>query len=61
MVTHSMKQALIWSDRTTMLHEGQFIFDLNGEVRSKLTVADLLQRFEQLQGNQVSDDALLLG
>jgi putative ABC transport system ATP-binding protein len=61
MVTHSMKQALIWGDRTIMLHEGQIIFDLCGEARSKLTVADLLQQFEQLQGNQVSDDALLLG
>ena len=61
MVTHSMKQALIWGDRTIMLHEGQIIFDLSGEARSKLTVADLLQQFERLQGNEVSDDALLLG
>lgn len=61
MVTHSMKQALIWGDRTIMLHEGQIIFDLCGEARSKLTVADLLQQFEQLHGSQVSDDALLLG
>ena len=61
MVTHSMKQALIWGDRTIMLHGGQIIFDLSGEARSQLTVADLLQQFEQLQGNQVSDDALLLG
>ncbi len=61
MVTHSMKQALIWGDRTIMLHEGQIIFDLCGEARSKLTVVDLLQQFEQIQGNQVSDDALLLG
>jgi putative tryptophan/tyrosine transport system ATP-binding protein len=61
MVTHSMKQALQWGDRTIMLHEGRIIFDLMGEARSRLTVQDLLQQFEQLQGNEVSDDALLLG
>lgn len=61
MVTHSMKQALQWGDRTIMLHEGRIIFDLSGPERSQLTVQDLLQLFEQLQGNEVSDDTLLLG
>lgn len=61
MVTHSMKQALQWGDRTIMLHEGRIILDLIGEARSRLTVKDLLQQFEQLQGNEVSDDSLLLG
>ncbi len=61
MVTHSMKQALQWGDRTIMLHEGRIVFDLMGEARSKLTVQDLLQQFEQLEGNAVSDDSLLLG
>ncbi len=61
MVTHSMKQALQWGDRTIMLHEGQIVFDLMGEARSQLTVQDLLQQFEQLQGKELSDDSLLLG
>jgi putative tryptophan/tyrosine transport system ATP-binding protein len=61
MVTHSMKQALQWGDRTIMLHEGRIVFDLMGEARSQLTVQDLLQQFEQLQGHEVSDDSLLLG
>ncbi|MGI0491446.1 ABC transporter ATP-binding protein [Alkalinema pantanalense CENA528] len=61
MVTHSMKQALALGDRTIMLHGGQIIFDIAGPERSDLTVADLLQQFEQLQEEDLADDSLLLG
>lgn len=61
MVTHSMQQALHIGTRTIMLHQGRVIFDVKGEERAKLTVADLLQKFEQTQGELLSDDSLLLG
>jgi putative ABC transport system ATP-binding protein len=61
MVTHSMRQALTMGDRTVMLHEGRIIFDVAGEERSGLEVTDLLRRFEELRGEDLADDALLLG
>jgi putative tryptophan/tyrosine transport system ATP-binding protein len=61
MVTHSMQQALRMGDRTIMLHQGKIIFDIAASDRDGLTVTDLLQRFAQLQGEDLTDDALLLG
>ncbi|MCX8618922.1 ABC transporter ATP-binding protein [Gilliamella sp. B2923] len=61
MVTHSMKQALEYGNRTVMLHQGQVVLDVSGEKRSKLTVTDLLEMFEKTRGEKVTDDALLLG
>ena len=61
MVTHSMQQALRMGDRTIMLHNGKIIFDITATERAGLTVTDLIQRFAQLQGEALSDDALLLG
>lgn len=56
MVTHSLQQALHTGTRTVMLHEGKVIYDVSGETRSKLTVADLLKQF----GTSIDDDRLLL-
>ncbi|OCG19416.1 MULTISPECIES: ABC transporter ATP-binding protein [unclassified Gilliamella] len=61
MVTHSMKQALEYGNRTVMLHQGQVVLDVSGEQRAKLTVTDLLDMFEKTRGEKVTDDALLLG
>ena len=61
MVTHSMAQALQFGDRTVMFHRGQIIFDVAGEKRLAMGVADLLNLFKRGQGEELSDDALLLG
>lgn len=61
MVTHSMRQALDIGDRTVMLHQGQVVLDVSGEQRKGLEVTDLLQMFEKVRGEQIDDDALLLG
>ncbi len=62
MVTHSMQQALEVGTRTIMLHEGKIVFDVKGEERKGLTVVDLLDLFKKnQQGEELSDDALLLG
>lgn len=62
MVTHSMQQALEVGTRTIMLHEGKIVFDVKGEERKGLTVVDLLDLFKKnQQGEELSDDSLLLG
>lgn len=60
MVTHSMRQALDYGDRTVMLHQGQVAFDVAGEERQKMDVPDLLHLFEQNRHEKLSDDGLLL-
>jgi putative ABC transport system ATP-binding protein len=61
MVTHSMRQALDYGDRTVMLHQGQVVLDVEGEKRAGLGVADLLDMFEKTRGETIADDSLLLG
>ncbi|MEG9531558.1 ABC transporter ATP-binding protein [Mannheimia bovis] len=61
MVTHSMRQALDYGDRTVMLHQGQVAFDVSGEQRKQMDVPDLLRLFQQNRHEQLSDDGLLLG
>ena len=61
MVTHSMRQALDVGDRTVMMHRGRIAFDVAGESRARLDVPDLLRLFEASRGEQLADDALLLG
>jgi len=61
MVTHSMRQALDVGERTVMLHQGQVVLDVAGEERSRLDVPDLLKMFAKVRGEELADDALLLG
>lgn len=61
MVTHSMAQALQFGDRTVMFHRGEIVFDVFGKERRAMSVADLLALFKRDQGEELSDDALLLG
>lgn len=61
MVTHSMRQALDIGDRTIMLHQGRVVLDVSGEQRSRLDVPHLLEMFQRVRGETVSDDSLLLG
>ena len=60
MVTHSMRQALGHGDRTVMLHEGRIVLDVAGDERSRMRVEDLLHLFEQVRGQALDDDKLLL-
>lgn len=61
MVTHSMRQALDFGDRTVMLHAGKVVLDVAGSARQGLKVEDLLHMFEKVRGEELDDDALLLG
>ena len=61
MVTHSMRQALDVGERTVMLHQGQVVLDVSGDERARLDVPDLLKMFAKVRGEELADDALLLG
>lgn len=60
MITHNMKDALRLGNRIIMMHEGRIIFDAEGEEKAKLTVADLLQKFEQASGGEFANDRMML-
>lgn len=61
MVTHSMRQALDHGTRTVMLHEGKVAFDVAAAERARLDVPDLLALFRKVRGEELSDDALVIG
>jgi len=61
MVTHSMRQALDYGQRTLMLHEGRIVFDVAGDTRQGLDVPDLLALFARQRDQVLADDSLLLG
>jgi putative ABC transport system ATP-binding protein len=55
MVTHSMAQAATLGDRLIMLHKGGVIHDIAGTEKHRLTVEDLLARFEQVRRSDLLD------
>ncbi|MBD8687968.1 MULTISPECIES: ABC transporter ATP-binding protein [unclassified Rhizobium] len=61
MVTHSMRQALDYGDRTIMLHAGEIVLDVSGESRKGLQVEDLIEMFRNIRGQTLDDDELLIG
>ena len=61
MVTHSMRQALDYGDRTIMLHQGRIVLDVAGAARRSMTIEDLLRLFRRKEGAELADDQLLLG
>ncbi|MGI6686534.1 MAG: ABC transporter ATP-binding protein [Bacillota bacterium] len=60
MVTHNMRDALKYGNRTVMMHEGKIILNLEGEKKKKTMVDDLLKMFEQVSGNTMDNDRMLL-
>lgn len=57
MITHNMRDALKYGNRLIMLSDGHIILDVKGEEKEKLTIEDLLQKFE-LNGASISDKML---
>lgn len=57
MVTHNMKDALLYGNRLIMMMEGKIIFDVKGEEKKKLTVEDLLEKFSV--NGEMSDKIVL--
>ncbi len=60
MITHNMKDALRLGNRLIMMHEGKIIFDVRDEEKKKLTVEDLLAKFEEVSHGEFANDRMLL-
>lgn len=60
MVTHNMKDAITHGSRLIMMHEGRIIYDVEGEEKKKLKVADLLKKFEEASGGEFANDRMML-
>ena len=60
MVTHNMKDAITYGNRLIMMHEGQIIYDVSGEEKKNLKVADLLAKFEEVSGGEFANDRMML-
>ena len=48
MITHNMKDAITYGNKIVMMNEGEIIFTAQGEEKQNLTVADLLNKFQEL-------------
>ena len=60
MITHNMQSALQMGNRTIVMDRGTIALDIAGESRQKLTVSDLLRRFQATSGHGLDDDRILL-
>lgn len=60
MVTHNMKDAIRLGNRLIMMNDGEIIYDVRGEEKSRLEVSDLLEKFEQASGGEFANDRMLL-
>ena len=61
MITHNMKDAIAHGNRLIMMMEGRIILDIRGEEKKKLTVSDLLHKFEEESGEEFASDKAILG
>ncbi|MBQ3559628.1 MAG: ABC transporter ATP-binding protein [Agathobacter sp.] len=61
MITHNMRDAIAHGNRLIMMNEGNIVLDIGPEEKKKLTVEDLLQKFEDVSGQEFSSDKALLG
>ncbi|MCR6545762.1 ABC transporter ATP-binding protein [Dehalobacterium formicoaceticum] len=60
MVTHNMRDALKYGNRTIMMHEGRIILDLKAKEKKSTSVDDLLKMFERASGDSINNDRMLL-
>lgn len=61
MITHNMRDAIAHGNRLIMMNEGNVVLDIGPEEKKKLTVEDLLQKFEDVSGQEFASDKALLG
>lgn len=60
MVTHNMSNAIEYGNRLIMMNNGKIIYDVKGEEKKKLTVDDLMTKFEEASGTTLNNDRMLL-
>ena len=61
MITHNMKDAIAHGNRLVMMKDGKIILDISGEEKQKLTVENLLEKFNSASGDGVVSDRMILG
>ena len=61
MITHNMKDAIAHGNRLIMMKDGQVILNISGQEKKKLTVEDLLEKFNTASGEEFSNDRMILG
>ena len=61
LTTHNMKDAIAHGNRLIMMMNGKIILDIQGEEKKKLTVKQLLDKFEEASGEEFSNDSAILG
>lgn len=60
MVTHNMNDAIRLGNRLIMMQNGRVIYDVAGEEKKHLKVTDLLEKFKEVSGSELSNDRMLL-
>ena len=60
MITHNMRDAIAHGNRLIMLYDGRVVVDVEGEEKRRLTVEQLLAKFNQVSGSSEADDKMLL-
>lgn len=58
MITHNMRDAIKYGNRLLMFNDGKIVYDVKGEEKKKLTIEDLLKKFDA--NNAVISDEMLL-
>ena len=60
MITHNMRDAIRLGNRLIMMHEGKIIYEVSGEEKKKLEVADLMALFSKASSGEFANDRMLL-
>ncbi len=60
MVTHSMRHALDYGERTIMMSGGRIVLDVAGDERAGYDVPGLIALFGAASGGEIAEDRLLL-
>ena len=61
MITHNMNDAIAHGNRLIMMNAGRVIYDVEGEEKKRLTISDLLDKFEKITGEEMASDKMMLG
>lgn len=60
MVTHNMRDALAFGNRTIMMHEGRIIADISADEKADMHVDSLIALFEKNSKSALTSDRMLL-
>ena len=60
MITHNMRDAIAHGNRLIMMNEGRIVLNIAGEEKKKLSIEDLLHKFEEVSGEEFTNDKALL-